>query len=198
MRMRVITLVIALFCATSYAAESRPNPTVKKATAGCLAVLEKNFQAINDEDIEALMATTSSQTADAETMAEFRSEAEAMFEDTDVYMRVDKFQMIAFKFPYAVAYVQQLTMPKSEEDHYPSEQGKLNFRHHSGLLPEHQLVWYRQLFHFEKGKWKLHQVLTRPEPVKQADKEEKNSGTTITFGQSSCPNGQCQPFVRVR
>lgn len=191
MRTCVFTLMVAVLCSVSYAAE---NPVVKKATAGCLAVLEKNFQAINDEDIKALMATTSSQTADAETMAEFRAEAEQLFEDTDVYMRVDKFQLIALKFPYAVAYVQQLTMPKSEEDHYPSEQGKLNFRHHSGLLPEHQLVWYKQAFHFEKGKWKLHQVLTKPEPVGK----EGNNDAPVKFGQSSCQNGQCQPFVRVR
>lgn len=193
-------VLVAFYAAVVYA-DSAASPAARKAAEECRAILEQNFQAINQEDIRALMATTSSRTAAPEQMAQFREEAEQMFRDTDVYMRVDGFEIFKFQPPYLYAYVNQLTMPKNEEDHYPREQGELNFRHHSALLPEHQLVQYIQKFHFENGQWKLHRVVSRPKPIGDWNVRELNSNANKSnrSGSGNCKNGKCStPFVRVR
>ena len=200
----VLSVVFAVLCSIGYAAD------VQQISNECRAVLEANFQAMSEENIKALMATTSSKTATPAQMAEFRREAEQMFKDTDLYVRIDKFELYRVQPPYAYAYVNQLTLPKNESDHYPREQGKLNFRHHSALLPEHQLVQYQQKFHFENGQWKLHRVLSRPQPVDSWSARELNDGdvsdvrvsrgmTVNMSQQQQCPDGKCNSqFIKVR
>ena len=198
MKPRFFVFLVVFLAAPVYAADLN-SPAARQAAEECRAILEQNFQAINAEDIKALMATTSSKTGTPAQMAEFRAEAEQMFEDTNVYMRIDGFELYKFKPPYAYAYVNQLTLPKSEDDHYPREQGKLNFRHHSALLPEHQLVQYRQKFHYENGKWKLHRVVSPPQPVDSWSARKLNQSEPAATSASGCPDGKCStPFVRVR
>jgi len=191
-------LVVFLAASAAIGHAAGPKQKAKDAEEQCRAVLDKNFQAVNAEDIKALVATTSSQSGPKEQMAEFRKEAEQMFADTDVYMRLVWFKAYAYKPPYMEAYVIQLTLPKNEDDHYPTEQGELNFRHHSGLLPEHQLVMYRQKFHYDRGKWRVHAVLSAPKPVDEDVPEKldeafaKVEAAGIDTNLDSCPNGQCQ------
>jgi hypothetical protein len=200
--MKYVFLVIVLAASSAIGYAAGPDQKATAAEEQCRAMLDQNFQAINAEDIKALAATTSSQSGSKEQMAEFRKEAEQMFTDTDVYMRLVWFKAYAYKPPYMEAYVIQLTLPKNEDDHYPAEQGELNFRHHSALLPEHQLVMYRQKFHLERGKWKVHAVLSKPQPVAEdvagrldeafAEAEAAGVDTSV----NACPNGQCK-FPRV-
>ena len=110
-----------------------------------------------------------------------------MFTATDVYMRCVSFKMCAYNPPFAEAVVVQHTMPKNAEDHHPVQQGKLNFRDRSALLPEHQLVTYRQRFQRVNGEWKLHLVLTEPQPVDEDDVSAINAEPA----QPACANGQC-------
>jgi hypothetical protein len=203
MRFPFFALLVAGCGVIGYAAD--PNsPAGQQAAAACRAVLEANFQAMNNEDVDALLATTSSKTGSPEQMAEFRAEAEKMFEDTDAYFRVDGFEFYKFQPPYAYAYVNQMTLPKNESDHYPREQGKLNFRHHSALLPEHKLVQYKQKFHFDNGQWKLHRVLSEPQPVDSwSARKLKIAGEGNGNGNRApapvCKDGKCSsPFIRVR
>lgn len=194
----VCATAVAFVANQVYAADLN-SPQGKQAAEDCRRVLEENFYAIMNEDINALMATTSSQTAAPEQMAEFRAEAEKMFETTDVYMRVDDFVLYKLTPPYAYAYVNQLTMPKNEEDHYPAENGALNFKHHSALLPEHRLVQYDQKFHFENGKWKLHRVISEPRSLDDwSVRDLKQVRANIEKRKTKCANGKCdKPFVRV-
>jgi len=196
--MKCLFVVAILAAIATIAHAAGPKQKAKDAEEQCRAVLDQNFQAINAEDIKALVATTSSTSGSEEQMAAFRKEAVQMFADTDVYMRLVWFKPYAYKPPYMEAYVIQLTLPKNEEDHYPAEQGELNFRHHSGLLPEHQLVMYRQKFHYDRGKWRVHAVLSAPKPVdedvpkKLDDSFAKVEAAGIDTNLDSCPNGQCQ------
>jgi aldehyde:ferredoxin oxidoreductase len=166
--------------------------------AACQAILTENMQAIVHEDADALIETMSTQTGTPAQFAEFRQQAEEMFEATDVYMHVAKFELYSYNPPYAEAWVLQQTTPKNAEDHYPVEPGRLNFRHHSALLPEHKLVVYRQRFHKENGQWKVHLVLSQPEPVDEEALARINSKPTKRPTRSNCPNGRCSsPFIRV-
>jgi uncharacterized protein YchJ len=176
---RFLTVAIAFAFLTGYAAAADR----QKVTEGCRDVLEKNFHAIVYEDADSLMATLSPKMGTAAQRDEFRDEAEKMFSSTDVYMRLDGLQVYKVEGPYAYARVLQYTAPKNAEDHYPSQQGKLNFKHHSALLPEHQLVQYEQRFKREKGKWYVDLIVSQPQPLK---------------AQSQCPDGKCEPFIKVR
>lgn len=188
-------LLVAFSAGLGYAADS-----AKKAETECRAVLDENFNAIVYENADALLDTISPDTGSPAQFATFRNEAENMFENTDVYMRCVAFKMQAYKPPFADFLVVQQTTPKSENDHYPLEQGKLNFRHNSALLPEHKLVVYLQRFQRKNGEWKLHLVMSAPKPISDADVQMLNEReTNVAATPANCPNGRCSsPFLRVR
>jgi hypothetical protein len=129
-------------------------------------VLDENFQAINEENLKKLIGTTSRFTGTPQEMAEFAAEAKQMFKDTDVYMRLVDFQLTDFSPPFADAQVTQLTLPAEDKDTQDvrtgEATGRLEFRDKSALLPEFDLCTYKQRFHFENGKWKVHRVLSQP------------------------------------
>jgi hypothetical protein len=158
---------VGIFVATHGRAFAIPpdSPVAKREAQKMRAVLEENFQAINEEDLKKLLGTASCYTGTQQEMAEFAAEAKQMFKDTDVYMRLVEFELVRFQPPMAEAVVKQLTLPPHEKDSLPATPGKLYFRNHSALLPESQLVKYRQLFRFEGGKWKVHRIISTPEPV---------------------------------
>jgi len=185
MKYVLLTVVLTISSAVVAAPADLRSPAAEKAAEECRAVLETNFQAMSAEDVKLLMGTISSKAGKPEMRAEFKKEAEKVFADTDIYMRVDGFELYEFDPPFAYAHVRQLTLPKNEEDHYPSEQGVLNFRHHSALLPEHQLVQYQQKFHYENGKWKLDRVITKPFPVGQFTPRLNASGVRKGVAQAA-------------
>lgn len=186
-----------LFLALSAVVSNAATPA-KKISESCQAVLDQNMQSMVTEDVDALMATISPEVGSPAQLAEFKREAEEVFAATDIYMRCVGFKLYAVNKMYADAWVIQQTTPKNEEDHHPVVQGELNFRHHSALLPEHQLVAYRQRFHRQNGKWKLHLVLSEPQPVDEDAVEQLNSAKPVKQKvQPACKNGQCQPFIRV-
>lgn len=190
--MKYLVTVMLILTAVSARAE-KPADVANK----CQAVLTENMQAIVMEDVDALLDTMSRDCGTPAQFEEFQREAEEMFEATDVYMHVAGFNLYAYNPPYAEAWVLQQTTPKNEDDHYPVEAGQLNFRHHSALLPEHKLVAYKQRFHKVRGEWKLHKVLSKPEPVDDATLAQLNGQQAPA--KNNCPDGKCStPFVRVR
>jgi hypothetical protein len=200
--MRALLFVVVVFSAVTGYAADRFDAYRRKVADGCRACLEDNFHAITAENIEDLIASTSPYTAAPEDMAKFREEAEQMFKDTDVYMRVEGFELywIEPATGFAYATVNQLTLPKDEADHKPDDAGKLYFRNRSALLPEYQLVQYKQKFQLVNGKWKLHLVLSEPIPEGHPEFKKLNaSGIIDPPAQNNCPNGRCStPFVTVR
>jgi len=163
-------------------------PPAQKIEQQCRAILEQNFAAVAAEDLKALRRTSAKDAGTKQQQDEFCKEAEQMFESTDVYMRLVDFQMLRVQMPMAEAMVLQLTLPANESDREPvlHQRLGLNFRHHSALLPEYELVTYKQLFKYENGKWKVHLVSSVPVAA-EANKLPE---------QADCPNGNCQ-FPRV-
>jgi len=143
------------------------SPVAKREAQKMRAVLEENFQAINEENLKKLLGTTSRFTGTPQQMAEFADEAKQMFSDTDVYMRLVDFTLTDFSPPIAYATVIQLTLPAKEQasddaDLANRKLGTTHFRSNSALLPEYELCSYRQRFNFEGGKWKVHRVVSQP------------------------------------
>jgi hypothetical protein len=162
-----VLLLAFVLVATPQARAGDPRLRVAQREATKMRkVLSENFQAINEENLKKLIGTTSRFTGTPQEMAEFAAEAEQMFKDTDVYMRLVDFQLTDFSPPFADAQVTQLTLPAEDKDTQDARPGKamgrLEFRDKSALLPEFELCTYKQRFHFENGKWKVHRVLSQP------------------------------------
>jgi hypothetical protein len=203
MKKAVLVLLVVLFCGTCYSAD-RFDGYRRKVADECRAVLEENLRALTEENIDNLLATMSAAGVSKAHQADFRREAEQLFADTDMYVRLDGFELywIEPAKGLAMATVNQLTLPKDEADHTATAGGKLNFRSRSALLPEYQLVQYKQQFHLVNGKWKVHLVLSEPIPDSSPE-FKKLSATGIIAppapARQNCPDGKCGvPFVTVR
>lgn len=173
-----------LFGAKLFAADP-----AQKLELQCRSVLEQNFAAVVAEDLKALRRTSAKDAGTKQQQDEFCEEAKQMFESTDVYMRLVDFQILRVQMPMAEALVMQLTLPADEADREPVLHQRLsvNFKHHSALLPEYELVTYKQLFKYENGKWKVHLVSSVPVAAEANKLPEP----------TDCPNGNCS-FPRVK
>lgn len=180
----------------------------KWAMSEVRAVVEKNFAAVNAEDVESLMDTHTSYCPDRE---EFRSQAKQAFEDFDVYVRLVDLQWGGGSNASSVyagghrcsVIVTQQTMPANAEDgDYTS------YRANSALLPEAELVRYNLHCHMEGGKWKIHMINGNINPTtweffqdEQVERAKNSQRSAQTSGASpfDCSNGRCEtPALRVR
>jgi hypothetical protein len=124
------------------------------------AILEENFRACTDENIDALMATISPAMPG---LVEFRMEALGTFEDTDVYVRLDDFELIAYQPPFAVARVVQTTLPKDKKDRDVGSFEQQAYRSDTALLPQWEQVVYTMGFQKVRGKWLTTGIIERPQ-----------------------------------
>ena len=162
---RASTALIAILMLFSQMALA--DDPVERAEEECRAVLEQNFHAITAESWKSFQKTLSQSVGTRAELQELKAEAQKMFSDTDVYMRLVDFKLINLRPPMAEALVLQLTLPADEKDREPVRHQRLgvNFKHHSALLPEFELVKYRQRFRYENGEWKVHKIVSRPLPA---------------------------------
>jgi hypothetical protein len=135
---------------------------IEKETEQIRAVLQANFQACNEENLEALMATCSREPQGTE---EFADEARTLFKEIDMYLRLADFELLELKPPYASARVIQITLPADEKDRTSGDARQLFFRGNSALLPQWECVEYTQSFKKENGKWKVYMITTKPKPT---------------------------------
>lgn len=146
-------LVVALFGSWGIGA-----PCVWAANTNaekCRVVLEENFRACSEEDVDALTATIDSRAPSAKT---FLHEAAETFKDIDAYFRLDGFEVIGQRGDMLAARVVQTTLAKPE-DHENGTAAQINYRRHvSALLPEYETVVYTQLFRRQGNKWRLWEI----------------------------------------
>lgn len=147
----------------AYASAAPPaTKAVEKEAEQIRAVLQANFQACNEENVDALMATCSREPKGTE---EFADEARTLFKDTDVYLRLADFELLELRPPFASARVIQITLPAKEKDRTSGDAKQVFYRGHSALLPQWECVEYTQTFKKEQGKWKLYAITTKPKPA---------------------------------
>lgn len=121
-----------------------------------LAVMQANFDACNNEDLDALMDTCSE---DMPRREEFREDAERLWKEKDIYYSLVAFRVIRVEGDRAVASVVQTT--RTVERKAPS--GRDQFvRNGTGLLTDEECVEYKVAMKKDDGHWKCLLVLTEP------------------------------------
>lgn len=162
----------------------------------CRVVLEENFRACSEENVEALAASLDQR---APSAAHFLQEAAAAFEDIDAYFRLEGFEVIGQRGDMLAARVVQKTLAKPE-DHENGTEQQIDYRRYvSALLPEYETVVYTQLFRREGGKWRLWEIDGRIERFGDAPRLDGRevrvmpgvSDATPVFG-GGCKNGRCR------
>lgn len=174
-------------------------PAEKLDTAdACRAVLEENFNAFNYENSDALVATISPAAERRPgQIEEFRREAEKLFEEEDVYIKLVLFEVIAQRGDRLLGRVVQTTIKKGDEDGTST----LNhiFRHRSALLPMWRNAEYKQEFIWDsrQKKWLLGAIIGRPLTV--ANPKVYPPRLKYSGGENACKDGRCNnPLVRVQ
>lgn len=119
-------------------------------------MLQKNFDACNNENIEELMNTFSVDTPGRE---EFRSESEKLFKEKDIYYRLVDFKVIDIDRNYATAMVIQ---ESHTQDRTSSNEREEFFRNGTTLLTKKERVRYKVAFKKDDGVWKCYLTLTEP------------------------------------
>ena len=150
-----------VMCSVAFAAPP-PRKAIDKEAEQIRAVLQANFQACNEENLDALMGTLS---VAMDGRQEFADEARKLFGDTDVYLRLADFELLELRPPFASARVIQITLPANEKDRESGDARQVFFRGNSALLPSWECVTYTQQFRKENGKWKVHLITTKPKPA---------------------------------
>jgi hypothetical protein len=163
-----VLLTAALPIAGSQAADPRATslpPAVQREAEKMRTILEGNFRACTEETIDALMAATS---PDLPGLAEFREESLKMFAETDVYLRIEHFELVTYRPPFAVARVVQITLPKDEKAREAGSEPQQAYRGSTALLSEWERAVYTQMFKRSGSKWRTHGILeTQSEHVPQ-------------------------------
>jgi hypothetical protein len=157
-----VIVLLAMVADLGSAPAAPPASAIHKEAELIRSVLQANFQACNEENLDALMATCS---REPDGTDEFAAEARKLFEQTDVYLRVADFELLELKPPYASARVIQITLPKDEKDRTSGDARQVFFRGNSALLPQWETCEYTQTFKKEQGKWKLYAITTKPKPA---------------------------------
>jgi hypothetical protein len=145
-------------------------PAARKEAEKIREAVQANFQACNEENVKALLATCSRQSPG---MNEFAKEAKTLFEKTDVYLRLADFELLELRPPHAAARIVQITLPRDEKDRTRGEPKEIFYQERSGLLPKWECCEYTQTFRKEDGKWRLYLITTEPKPVEWNVKEGK-------------------------
>lgn len=177
------------------------NPTADEIAA-LRGVVEENFRAQTEEDLKAVMATISKQVP-ADTRAELAAELEACFKDTDLQLKLVKFEISSYQHPNrkgpsatAVAEVTQLTTKKtysySDLGEYPSELSSY-YRHNSAMLPETELVRYAlKLIHDGRSGWKAYKIISKVKPVGRWPKNVEQVMSPDYKPAATCATGNCR------
>jgi len=124
-------------------------------------VLEANFQACNDRDIEALMDTCSEKMPDR---AGFRRESQILFREKEIHYSLEDFRVVRLDGDYAEAWIVQSTYT---EDRKSDSDQRSRFRNGTTLLPAEECVEYMAAFRHEHGKWKCLATISEPVPYRR-------------------------------
>lgn len=132
-------------------------------------ILQENFSACNDEDIEALMNTCSVDMPDREG---FRRESELLFREKDIHYSLEDFEVTMVDGDYAEAWVVQSTYT---EDRSSDNARREWFRNGTTLLPKGECVSYRVAFKKDGRFWKCYMTISEPVPYSR----EKAGGRPV-------------------
>lgn len=146
--MKKIVLATLLFPSLAYASDEDE----------MREILQANFAACNEEDVDALMDTCS---VDMPDRPGFRRESEILFREKDLHYSLVDFRVTKKDGGYAEAWVVQTT---HAEDRSSDTEGRRRFRNGTTLLPQEECVEYFVSFKKDGGKWKCLATISEPTP----------------------------------
>ena len=120
-------------------------------------ILQKNFDACNNEDVDALMETCS---VDMPRRQEFRRESEKLWSEKDIYYRLVDFKADSIEGNYATAWVVQTSHVQNRSS---SDERDEFFRNGTTLLTRKECVRYKVAFKKDGRSWRCYLTLTEPE-----------------------------------
>ena len=119
-------------------------------------ILEANFAACNNEDVESLLETCSVHMPRRE---DFKRDSISLWEEKDIYYKLEKFKVLQIEGDYAVASIVQTTLTK---DRKSVNQRDKFVRNGTGLLSLSECVEYKIAFKKDNRVWKCYLTLTEP------------------------------------
>lgn len=120
-------------------------------------ILQRNFDACNNEDVDALMDTCS---VDMPRRREFRQESEKLWKEKDIYYRLVDFKVESVEGNYATAWVIQTS---HVQDRSSSDEREEFVRNGTTLLTKKECVRYKVALKKDGRFWKCYLTLTEPE-----------------------------------
>lgn len=123
--------------------------------------VQRNFEACNAEDIEAVMQTCTSQMPDRE---KFRRETLACFAAKDIHYSLVECEVLDVQWPWAVARIVQDTHVL---DRSVDGEDRAAYWNGTALLPQAGRVEYLATCRRENGTWKLHLLVSEMRAVEK-------------------------------
>jgi len=145
--MRNFFAAVILFCSTCVADDA----------SEMRDILQKNFDACNHEDVDALMETCS---VDMPRRQEFRRESEKLWSEKDIYYKLVDFKADSIEGNYATAWVVQTS---HVQDRSSSDEREEFVRNGTTLLTRKECVRYKVAFKKDGRSWRCYLTLTEPE-----------------------------------
>lgn len=136
------------------------SPAIASDVEEMQRALQANFNACNDEDVEALMDTCS---VDMPNREVFRRESEILFREKDLHYSLEDFRVTRNDGDYAEAWVVQSTYA---DDRRSDTERREWFRNGTTLLPREERVEYMVSFKKDGRLWKCLATISEPVPYK--------------------------------
>lgn len=154
--MKKLIILLILLCTTARADDQQEMRNI----------LQANFDACNNEDVDALMATFSVDTPNKE---EFRKASEKLFREKDIYYRLVDLRINKIQGNFATATVIQLSHTNDRNSDTDRESW---FRNGTTLLTKDECVRYDVTFKKDGRTWKCLETISEPVPC-EIDELEK-------------------------
>lgn len=181
------------------------DPTADEIAA-LRSVVEDNFRAQTEEDVQGVLATLSRQVP-GDMRAELAAELKECFAETDLQLKLVSFEISSYLHPNrkgpaatAIAEVVQLTTKRaysySDLGEYPAELSTY-YRHNSAMLPQTELVKYSlKLIHDGRDGWKAYKIISRVKPVQRWPGHVEQVMSPDYKPAATCATGNCRFIER--
>jgi hypothetical protein len=207
-------LVLAVLAHTASAARFDAHNPSKEEIAALRGVIEENFRAQTEENLNGVMSTISL-TIPPQQRAELAQELQSCFDETDLQLKLVSLRISSYQHPSinpqggrrigpaATAYadVVQLTTKRvysyGDLGEYPAELSTY-YRHNSAMLPQTELVRYTLKFiHDGRAGWKAQKITSRVKPVGRWPDHLDEVMSPDYKPAAECATGNCR-FIETR
>lgn len=177
------SVVLVLLSSVSFGAGL--NARGQKEMQAIAAVVTENFNASNIKSVEGVIGTM---TANFPNREQFTDELKQFFAEVDCYMRVVRVDFVEAdaRGQVVVVNVVQETLAGKDGENLPYSE----FRERSAMLPPWELCEFKLIMHKVRGKWRIHEMGSRPQEVTREDLQARSEGRGCTDGSCRLTNAR--------